>query len=1164
MKGEYLFMTFSLPKNTPQGQVEAILTNSTNITVEAGAGTGKTWVLTERYLRLLLEDKSILPSDILTLTYTEAAAGEMKNRITSRVEQALKNFDDNERKHQILDGLSDLWISTIHAFAARLIRESGLSLDIDPRAQVISTQQEQEFWDSIAQAADFANLREIAKTYRLRNDQNMNKKLFEIAESLDNDEKFSAGVAKYKAYNLSELARSFSEMHSSLGKTWQNMIDILENDTLIDDTRPYVKEILIPEWQKTWDIFSQFIYDNPDLPVPQRAKPDSPAVLMKNLLDSYRFINPDENTSIEFYSKITKAKGGTGKLFDLLKQCLDNETFGDWKKKRPENAKIISSNINIPLNQQELIMRNILLKFCILSWAMWDIMKTRRGLLSFSDMINHAVSTIKNGSNTRKFKHILVDEFQDTDRLQFNMIDSLRNNETSIFFVGDPKQSIYRFRYADPALFAQAVRASEKAVKLNVSFRTKSELLSRINNLFTNIWREGLGKSEAMKGLKYESLSPSENESERNSGNMPEFMVILAPHNSKTTQQGRKNLADELAKNISDWVKESRTIWDKKEKLIRPVKFSDFAILTPSRNIYPVIEESLEQLGIKSIQDKSTDYFSRIEINDVVCLLRAVADMNDDFSVIGWLMSPFSGVDENTALNVLKNSSKKIRPIQLIRENLPETYSLLNKYAVIGEIEGPAGLISIFDKNRDWLSCYSEIDRMRALRNIRLAVHIARNFQQSGTSSLSACAEWLSKSVKNEIEFEEPAWHDDNENAVRLGTVHSAKGLEYPVSIVFDPRIKKKSNSDSLRASRELGLVFTSLPDEMMKEINDKEFKPALSSWDSLLSDQGEEEEQARLFYVAATRAQDSLIYCGLIDEKEDGKTHDHTWTKLFMENDKPEIKYAYEMGKLTPYFHKHEEEEKIYEIINPVEAKISLRQFSASSFALFEFCPFAWRRKYRQGLSLTWQSPNYTEINDDDDSGGAELGSLAHWILSRWPEYDIDYMLDDSDVISQLPANLRRIWRKGNKEILREWLKNFAESKIGIILKTQKNISREKLFRIRLNESTSLAGAIDAVYENNIIDYKITSIDNVPPGLYESQLDFYALVLNMMNNYEKINVSTIFLREGKIMNRVCENFDEIIERVVNASQICASGPYTANTKNCRSCPFKKGCAKHE
>ena len=139
--------TLLLPPGTPDGQRAAVTAVGGRVTVGAGAGTGKTWVLSGRYARLLLTDPDCLPRDILTLTYTEAAASEMRERIERRVRELLAAPGapvSAERAREVLDGFGEAWISTIHAFAARLIRESGLSLDVDPRASVVSSPQEDE------------------------------------------------------------------------------------------------------------------------------------------------------------------------------------------------------------------------------------------------------------------------------------------------------------------------------------------------------------------------------------------------------------------------------------------------------------------------------------------------------------------------------------------------------------------------------------------------------------------------------------------------------------------------------------------------------------------------------------------------------------------------------------------------------------------------------------------------------------------------------------------------------------------------------------------------------------------------------------------------------------------------------------------------------------
>ena len=1140
-------MNFSLPENTPQGQKDAVLADDKSITVEAGAGTGKTWVLTERYARILDQDTDILPNNILTLTYTEAAAGEMKERITKRIEESLTHSENNERKRELHDGLADLWISTIHSFAGRLIRESGLSLDIDPGASVITTRQEEDFWESIRLAAEFATLKDLARTFGDRD-------LRAVAEELDASTDFSACVSKWGADKLRDLARNASELHASNGKEWREMLSWAENDDLfLAEARKNVRDILAKEWQDVANLWRKTTLP----PAKKGTKADN----LNTLIDS---LKSGAITELQFYTDIMTSKNFSGVkgLVEVI-GC----TLSEWRKSRSQKILNVTMNLDVPITEYELRIRKALLKFCALAWGLWDNMKIKRGLLTFADMINHASKTITDGGVSRTFRHILVDEYQDTDPLQDKMIKALAGENTSLFAVGDPKQSIYRFRYADPRLFAKTISESAKNVGLDTSFRTREKLLDLINSMFSSVWVNGLGKSHAMRELHYNKLKSRSDNADRDGGTMPVFTAILAPHGRNATADGRKNLAEELARHTYNWVNEGRTIWDKKAKTLRPVKFSDFAILTPSRSIYPVLEEALERFGIKSIQDKSTDYFSRGEINDVVCLLRAAADMSDDFSAAGWLMSPFSGVEESDALQCLKLADKSTKPIDIIREKFPKAYLRLKYYALIGEHNGPAELIAHFDRNRGWLSCCKPSDRMRVLRNVRLAVSLARDFQRGGTSTLVSCAEWLTRTVRAQVSYEEPDWHDDSENAVRLGTVHSAKGLEYPVTVVFDQRIQKLIETSQLRPSRELGLAFTEIPDEIPHD----DIKPKLADWESLLSDQGEDEEQTRLFYVAMTRAQDSLIFCGMVGDDDDHKPHPNTWTKLLVDN-KHDLDPLYAV-EIPPHVFPNIEQEQEASLrpVNTVKAVNTLRQISASSFALHEWCPFAWRRRYRQGLSLSWEEPAEKAEDFDGYTGGADVGSIVHWVLERWPEagdYEakLKYYLHDKDVLPKVPAYLRAAWRKNDKDEssrVKDWLMNFAASELGQMLMTNTDIQREKHFRIPLDEYTTLAGAIDALYGNNVIDYKITEIDRVPPGLYESQLDFYALAVHMMTGAPSVNTCIAFLRQGTTERREISDFEAIRERVSSAAKSCASGPHNPKHEHCALCPFKKGCANY-
>ena len=299
---------FIISPETPKGQRDAINASEKIITVGAGAGTGKTWVLSGRYVRLIVNDDLLLPRDILTLTYTEAAAGEMKLRIEDRLKDSAKSITNLERRREILDGLAESWISTIHSFAARLIRESGLSLDIDPGASVISTQQEQDFWDNIRNALEFANLRQLARSYG-------DKTLQKICDSLDKDDLLSSAVNKWKSDSLSNLAKNTAELQASLGYSWEDMLNWANNDELQDKAKSLVKNLMLNEWREIWELFA-------NMNLPKAKSTNQSGQLLNNLLEWQRLRNPDEENLQDFYRAIFNIKANGYEPFKTVTNYL--------------------------------------------------------------------------------------------------------------------------------------------------------------------------------------------------------------------------------------------------------------------------------------------------------------------------------------------------------------------------------------------------------------------------------------------------------------------------------------------------------------------------------------------------------------------------------------------------------------------------------------------------------------------------------------------------------------------------------------------------------------------------------------------------------------------------------------------------------------------------
>lgn len=1205
-----------LPDDTPEGQRRAVNSDKKIITVGAGAGTGKTWVLSNRYARLLLSSDDILPRDILTLTYTEAAANEMKRRIEERVIKILddKNFNNfnnisSERKNAIIDGFGEAWISTIHSFAARIIHESGLALDIDPKAAVISAPQEENFWNGITQAVEFGNLRGVAYAYG-------NSKLRNLAKELDEDKCISAAVGRWGAGTLSLLARRTSELHASLGRDFNDFLDFnnFNNNkfNFIDNTREILTPIMHDYWLKVFHTWN-FIFDELRDIITQKGEKaldegkNNSNLLLFNCMNKFYAIRKKTNKALsEFYYDIVldkRLKSHGREPFQSVKEMLGGITLGDWRKKFPD------INVNHKFSQAELKFHASLIKFCALSWGLWDSMKRRRGLLSFSDMILHAFGSIKARENLSGFKYILVDEFQDTDPLQFNLINlikDLTSGFTGLFAVGDPKQSIYSFRHAEPELFAKTIDGADEKIELDVSFRTRPELLERINDLFENIWANGLGSSEAMTRLKFQKVSSARDKA----GNIPAFSVMLyenlenldANEKNKNAAEIRTLLARALARRILYFVNNGYTVWDKATGELRPVKFNDFAVLVRVRTPYEALEQAFSAEGVPSIQDLSRNYFSRGEVGDIINLLRAAADKNDGASIAGWLASPFSGVERAAALKYIENAAlKKLN----IYDALPaEIKNNLDLIANIGLREGPAELIAIFDRDRRWLKFYKEDELLRVIRNLRSAMSLARSFQSGDALSLTACADWMAQAVRRSVDMEEPSWHDPDENGVLFTTIYKSKGLEYPVTIIFDEVSNfggGGGDKSALKTSKELGVIFSDLPDELKPNNNDEKFE-TLAAWNKFLLKRGKDEEDMRLFYVAATRAQDALIICGaknMIKNK-------NSWTGLFLNR-------MIERGECTEdlngenifivhdnlFDDKNLDNKNNKKLVNKNDINIlyshtalpdkkykkflSLNELSATSFALYEWCPLAWRMRYRQGLDLKYavnKNNNAPRSENLNITGGAEIGSLAHWLLSRNNFNNLNNNLEFNNTRDKIPYYLRAVWdNEKSREAVFKILNDFASSDAYLILKEaaarkdKNNFKREANFRINFN-NIILTGAMDVVWHDggiwHVMDYKTTLSEHAPDELYKSQLEFYALVLReaaVLNNavFNKVEAGIIYLREnGAVKNWKISGWDNLRQRVLKAAHECVAGDFQANLNNCSACPWKGDCLKYK
>ncbi|MCL2010996.1 MAG: UvrD-helicase domain-containing protein, partial [Synergistaceae bacterium] len=1155
------------------------------------------------------------------LTFTEAAAREMQERIRARAFEAMAALPkEREAEWQaIKEGFDETWISTIHSFASRLIRESGLSLDLDPYSGVVSAPQEDFFWGTLERALECLELSFLASVYG-------DRVFSEIARRLENDEIFISALEKWGPAGLRELARGVTELHASVGHGHDTMLawaDDAEspNDPQAAEAYGAVLGVLRPRWDEAWElwraIFAEMSRDILDAGEKAMKKAGqtrvSPAVKLAGVLERWGGILAAPEQSHEpdvrraFYLDICEnLSGDNSNLFKTIAGRL-GQTASKWRDAQAEWASLSACNPDIPLSAAEQRLRAVLLRFSAFAWWAWDEMKRRRSLLSFSDMIRFAAQSVKNGSRPKGFRHVLIDEFQDTDPLQDAMIRALREKEgAKLFLVGDPKQAIYRFRHADLTLFADYVLQSRELgsdVNLDVSFRTRSSLMRTLNSLFAHIWRDGLGTGR-MANLKFEPLSVPDqpdqpDQPERELAAVPPFTLLLSVRKGREAGAARERLAAALAGMMAGFVEEGRAVWDKENRCLRPMSWRDIAVLTPTRGEYGVLEAAFEKRGIPASFEKNRSYFSRGEVTDVVNVLRAAAFPDDETALAGWLSSPFSGVSQREAVDCLRARASSAHSLgEVLSESLPDAAERLSYLRRVGSLKGPSAVLSRLMEDRRYLAYFEPSQRFRVAANVNRAISSARQYERDVSHSLAGCAQWLDSALRAGAPAEEPDWMGEDADAVRVMTVHASKGLEFPVVAVM--RMERPSRGRgkpgvSVTASKTLGVAFSDMPDE--RGAGQAGQNPVSMRWERALSAQSELEESQRLFYVAATRARDSLILCGVPGEdakgvKNMGKDSWLSWTADWLaEEEGPDWSKSSSLvvvDESTPV-EKHEKkiEYAVTVPAEPLELPAQegglLSSFSATSFALFEWCPFAWRRRHRQGLDLRWEVPD--DLSSGDLIGGSELGSVAHWILARWDmeEDTLGSWLDGEDVVRRVPAVLRDTWRDGgNKEALREWLTAFAASGEGRSLASAARdgvLKRESAFRavLRTPEAClSLAGAMDVLWRDggrwHVRDYKITLSDNAPDELYRAQLAFYALVVKILAErrnlrFDEVDVGLIFLREGGRLDSTRRfpgdgDWAAMADRVTTAARGAAGGPWIPKRENCRRCPWRVKCPK--
>ncbi|HEX5369127.1 MAG TPA: UvrD-helicase domain-containing protein [Dehalococcoidia bacterium] len=788
--------------------------------VEAGAGTGKTAALVQRYLALVLAGHSV--ERIVAITFTDKAAAELCDRVRQGLEAHLLvdcTAQERQRIDAALAGLDRAQISTIHAFGQMLLRSLAVRAGIDPafevEDQVAAERRFEERWRRYLDGlgSDRGAIETVGRVLDLglntRNLQALAQALWshsEIADKLRAEPLTAPDNAEWP--DLSNLREELVSLPTA---------NVPEDDNLLKQLRQ-----------------------------------------LKDLLDEL-LATPRLEREARLVGLMTKAPP------------MKNGRQPNWGgRERIESARELGLRIVGQLQETLNALRARALAEVLPLVVNFVIEETRararEGRLVFDDLILRVRDALTNDRDARidlrqRFDTILIDEFQDTDPLQADIAMAFATNTENgqpepgrLFVVGDPKQSIYRFRGADMAFYAGAKQTLEDAgarqIDLSLNRRSQPGVLDWVNAVFAGVIGPGLDLEIQPP---YKEIGPYR--SDDLAGPAVSWIGEALP---MPASQVRQLEARHVAAHCRDAVAQG---WQVGERgAVRPARYGDIAVLLPARTSLPPLERALAAEGIPYRVEGGSLVYATQEVRDLINCLTAIDDPSDDVAVVAALRSPaYTCSDVEIARYRRDGGTFNYLWPQLDDKQgrVAEALRGLREWHVERRTGPLASLVERFVAARRLVEIgLVDSGNRNAFRRARFLVEQARAFEASGPESLRALVEWLEQRANDAIYDHEGAGLDDDEDAVRVLTIHAAKGLEFPIVFLIGLGTTPRWETPIFGHDRDGGRVAVRIGAVTRNAVFQLGPVEAVNLHEKLHADA----ERDRLLYVATTRARDHLI----------------------------------------------------------------------------------------------------------------------------------------------------------------------------------------------------------------------------------------------------------------------------------------------------------------
>lgn len=816
-----------MSKNPTPEQALAINTIKSNVSLLAGAGSGKTYVLMKRFVQILRADLSVNPTNIVAITFTRKAADEIKGRVRQAVSECVEQAQtdlERLRWQEHLQKVESAPISTIHSLCSRILRDNPVETQLDPEFTILEDFEAQDFFKETLQQylrkniKENAALRRLVQTYGVNSFVNQVTALGDKLSELVREDNLAEPYLKAKEelptlqQKLFAAVREVIEAREALGAKTKGRQTLTEAAGLLDEMQ---KQLLAPE-------------------------PDC------SLLDASGVVKVSGKA---LAAELTNLKNLRQELNHVILNAKGCDLVQDWLA--------------------------VLQEF----YACLSARKQENNVLFNDDLDLLAIEHLQKNEALRqkyqeRYKYIMVDEFQDTNERQRQLIYLLCGNKldntNNLFIVGDVKQSIYRFRHADVSVFNRVkediAQNAGQNLGMKTNFRSTQSIVESCNTAFCQLM-----------DLPKEEICLEHHEGANTGG--AKVCLLQVPYKSKDDDLGAKE---------DKWQKEAEAIaaylqqeLPKAEPQLRPG--ASKAILLRAMTHCEILRQTLQGYGINCVVVKGKGFYEQQEVLDILNLLAALHNRYASLELAGALRSNYFGLDDAT-LTQLFWQTENDKPLWDVLQavgsgelqlNLqPEQQALAMQAAErLRSLRQAAALMALpelfaqlWDELKPEFVLSQQENGPSKLANIKKLRRLAQQYCQTKQASL---AEWL-QNVKDlrASSSKEPAATVQADDALQIMTIHNSKGLEFDLVIL--PQLDKSVKGDTASIKYlpgkegEQGLLGIKVPDKEMQLQNSGVYELAKAR-DSEL----EEAESRRLLYVAMTRAQKQLLMVGTVAEEK-------------------------------------------------------------------------------------------------------------------------------------------------------------------------------------------------------------------------------------------------------------------------------------------------------